>query len=467
MNNPSGDSSRVGDRAISTSAAKSLPRALDPVITMEAVQRYVETERVRNRRIVIWTSTAFLLVLLIVLIVFVSIGILVLSNSRKAMAIVEQVRHQAQSGFPDVAALSNRIANVANDQAAILEEVKRGEDVRLKDSEQIKADVDRLGRMVEWQTSGSGTVALVEARLTDLERLAAAWNRDLAELKARGSAAPVAVSPREGAESPPPAEVSAERTIDRGEADAGTALPEDLTAQTLSTSAVFQVEEVASPQPAGGAREVSVVTFPNGDRYEGEFKDGLFNGWGLYFYRNGDRYEGEFRDDMKNGRGTLIYQNGDRYVGDFKDDMRSGKGSLAFQNGDRYVGAFANDMMNGKGTLLYQNGNRYAGDFRNGLKHGNGVFLFANGDMYKGELRDDLRNGKGTYTFSDGSRYVGDFEAGKRHGKGRYVYGSGEEYVGEFKDGQRNGFGVCTYPDGRVIKGVWQADRFIRSSEGP
>ena len=35
----------------------------------------------------------------------------------------------------------------------------------------------------------------------------------------------------------------------------------------------------------------------------------------------GDKYEGEFKNGQLNGKGTLILSNGDEYVGDFKDGM--------------------------------------------------------------------------------------------------------------------------------------------------
>lgn len=39
-----------------------------------------------------------------------------------------------------------------------------------------------------------------------------------------------------------------------------------------------------------------VSTWPDGHRYEGEFRDGLPNGQGVYTWPDGRRHEGEFRD---------------------------------------------------------------------------------------------------------------------------------------------------------------------------
>ena len=51
--------------------------------------------------------------------------------------------------------------------------------------------------------------------------------------------------------------------------------------------------------------------FANGDRYEGEFRDGKFNGWGTYYHLAndqyfGDKYEGQFLNGLRQGIGRYI-----------------------------------------------------------------------------------------------------------------------------------------------------------------
>ena len=53
-------------------------------------------------------------------------------------------------------------------------------------------------------------------------------------------------------------------------------------------------------------------TFPDGEKYVGEVKDGKKHGRGTYTYANGDKYVGEFKDGNWNGKGTYIFENGDR-----------------------------------------------------------------------------------------------------------------------------------------------------------
>lgn len=54
-----------------------------------------------------------------------------------------------------------------------------------------------------------------------------------------------------------------------------------------------------------------VHNFSNGDRYEGEFKDGKFNGWGTYFHLannqfRGDKYTGQFSNGKRQGSGRYL-----------------------------------------------------------------------------------------------------------------------------------------------------------------
>ena len=46
-----------------------------------------------------------------------------------------------------------------------------------------------------------------------------------------------------------------------------------------------------------------------GDRYEGEFKEGWYHGYGKLFMDNGIVYEGHFDKGQFHGEGKLIYPN--------------------------------------------------------------------------------------------------------------------------------------------------------------
>ena len=45
--------------------------------------------------------------------------------------------------------------------------------------------------------------------------------------------------------------------------------------------------------------------------YEGKWKDGVFEGHGIYKLANGDVYEGEFQNGKKEGQGILKDEDGE------------------------------------------------------------------------------------------------------------------------------------------------------------
>ena len=69
-------------------------------------------------------------------------------------------------------------------------------------------------------------------------------------------------------------------------------------------------------------------------------KGDCVNGKGTLTFPNGYKYEGEFKDGKLHGKGTLTFPNGEKYVGEWKDDKRHGKGVYTFPDGRKLVGEF-------------------------------------------------------------------------------------------------------------------------------
>ncbi|MDD4869647.1 MAG: hypothetical protein PHR77_03735 [Kiritimatiellae bacterium] len=442
-----------------------LPKVLDPIITMGVVQKYIETEQKRSRRVLIWISTVFILATLLILVLFISVGMFLYQNSRKAVDISDSIRAQVAYYGTEVIGISNKISVLEDRNNQLKEFVKSIEADRSEESKVLKIDLQRFSRWVEsLNARDAKTLSELETKLWEIQWMLAAKDKELEDIKKQYSALVTSTGPTRSYVGETIQSVnkgiSVPEKADIPETDISSISTAGLfdAAIALKTTNIFEKIELKG--------EISVVTFPGGDRYEGEFKGGLLNGKGTYYYRNNDKYEGEFKNDMKSGLGIYYYNNGDRYTGEFRNDMKEGKGSFVFRNGEKYVGDFKNDTITGKGTMIYINGNKYAGDFKNGLKNGNGILSFRNNDIYKGEFRDDLRTGKGIYFFADGTKYIGEFKNDKREGQGRYIYPGGEEYVGEFKEGRKNGEGICIYPNGRQFKGLWKDDRLVEELRG-
>ena len=81
-------------------------------------------------------------------------------------------------------------------------------------------------------------------------------------------------------------------------------------------------------------------SFHNGNVYEGEFCDGFFDGYGKYNFAGGS-YEGNWRDGKYNGAGVLTYGNtGGKYEGEFRNSVAHGFGTEVLPDGRQRRGVW-------------------------------------------------------------------------------------------------------------------------------
>ena len=88
--------------------------------------------------------------------------------------------------------------------------------------------------------------------------------------------------------------------------------------------------------------------------------------------------------DCDNGNGRLLYANGDRYLGEFKNGVSHGRGAYYYANGDLYKGEFKNGERHGYGTMQWYNGDKYIGEYVKSVRHGEGTYIFADGRKKRG-----------------------------------------------------------------------------------
>ena len=157
--------------------------------------------------------------------------------------------------------------------------------------------------------------------------------------------------------------------------------------------------------------------------YQGDWAGGLQNGNGLYKCPQFS-YNGQWDKGWMDGDGVLTFSNGDRYEGTIHENMIDGIGAYNFANGNWYEGEFVNGKMNGLGVFQFQNGNRFEGEFYEGKIYGDGTMylvgekgtvsitgfwskdgsfpkeasiLFENGDLYEGPLNNGVPTQEGTW----------------------------------------------------------------------
>ena len=57
-------------------------------------------------------------------------------------------------------------------------------------------------------------------------------------------------------------------------------------------------------------------------------------------YADGDKYVGEWKDSKRNGQGTYTYADGDKYVGEYKDNEFHGQGTYTWPDGHKESGLY-------------------------------------------------------------------------------------------------------------------------------
>lgn len=119
----------------------------------------------------------------------------------------------------------------------------------------------------------------------------------------------------------------------------------------------------------------------------------------------GEKYIGVFL--IKNGFpeygwGSLIWPRG-MYEGNFKDGFYNGQGKMINDDGEIHEGTWENTLVTGK--TIYPSGSPqtiYEGQYSDGLPDGIGVMHYSDGKIYEGGWAKGKMNGKGKLMFSDG-----------------------------------------------------------------
>ncbi len=93
--------------------------------------------------------------------------------------------------------------------------------------------------------------------------------------------------------------------------------------------------------------------------------------------------------DCNNGYGTLILKSGDRYIGQFKEGIYQGFGTLDLIKGGKYTGEFKNGKFEGSGTLKIPEKGKYIGYFVNGQFDGLGTFYYDDGRIVAGNWKEN------------------------------------------------------------------------------
>ena len=189
---------------------------------------------------------------------------------------------------------------------------------------------------------------------------------------------------------------------------------------------IFITENQEKKSSSRGYNGKAVAHYPNDDKYEGQYINGIREGHGIYYYANGEKYDGEWSKNRKHGIGRMFY----------------------YKNGA-------------------EDGN-YNGFWENGRRHGEGVFHYKNGDIYSGWWKHGEKEGTGTYTFkSTGMKLFGEREEGSIK-NGKWIYPNGMFYEGQFDNNKPKGQGKWVFKNGNTLEGEYeQKEKVVGEDEEP
>lgn len=180
-------------------------------------------------------------------------------------------------------------------------------------------------------------------------------------------------------------------------------------------------------------------------KYEGNVVNFKPDGFGKLIYPNGNNFEGYWKDGKIHGQGTFIWPDGRKYVGFFKNGEPIGKGTYIYKDGSKESGKWeyskqkffwetksssSVDFVKKKGVLSYRKENARWGWYDYGEVEKDGIYI--------GEIKNMKPNGYGKFTYGkgrwQGDKYEGMWKDGKFHGEGTLTRKNGEKYIGKWKN---------------------------------
>ncbi|EFC49811.1 COG4642 domain-containing protein [Naegleria gruberi] len=210
-----------------------------------------------------------------------------------------------------------------------------------------------------------------------------------------------------------------------------------------------------------------------GPTYKGNVENNQFEGKCKITWEDGSYYEGEVKNGLRDGFGVFI--SGDhksKYEGEWKEGKRHGKGFMTYSAHETFEGTFSENKRNGTGLMHYKSGNYYEGEWKNNKREGQGTMHWVVDplEVYEGQWINDLPDGIGKHTYLQASGkkcnyYEGSFSEGKREGQGTFYYADGSYYSGEWYQNLKHGNGIFYYLNGTAQKGVWREDKLSHPLE--
>ena len=118
--------------------------------------------------------------------------------------------------------------------------------------------------------------------------------------------------------------------------------------------------------------------------YQGEWKNNIMEGFGIYNFVNGRVYIGEWKENKLHGYGEFTWVEGKKYYGFYKYDKKDGFG-IYYWPGEKFLLAFWKDgKQNGAGKFIKGKNVKYI-KWKDGKKEK----IFNNEDQFFNSLEQN------------------------------------------------------------------------------
>lgn len=186
-----------------------------------------------------------------------------------------------------------------------------------------------------------------------------------------------------------------------------------------------------------------------------EFMGDKIDGFGVQVWDNQAKYIGKYIDGKASGYGKF-FAGVDSYQGEFKEDVAYGYGIYKHGEETTYEGLWENDSQEECGIEEWQDGSLYKGQYKDGKKHGLGTYYWSDGGKYEGEWSDNSLDGYGIYFFANQRIYLGQWKNNMKHGYGEFIWKE-KKYIGYYRNDKKDGFGVYYFKNvNKAFIGFWK-----------
>jgi len=170
------------------------------------------------------------------------------------------------------------------------------------------------------------------------------------------------------------------------------------------------------------------VVYPNGHTFKGTFdSEKVKQGKGVYVWMGPAGEEGEEMVEKA------------RFEGNYKNGLKDGFGTMKFPNKDLYEGEWQANKMHGEGTYTYNSKAKkggaadiYSGGFVEGKKVGQGRYEYGEDQsMFSGTWVDGEMT-TGQWELKGAAVYTGNFQLSRPIGEGQFDFAGGLSQSGSY-----------------------------------